>query len=873
MAGGKEPFADRFYRGLLRVLPFDFRSEFGDDMEEAFREQRADTGRRKGSLGIFRMWSATITDILRMAPREHASVLGQDTRFALRMMRKNRGYTLAAILILGLGIGANTSIFSVVNSVLLRPLPYQSGDQLLILRQSRVKNGNNVMRFSVSEINDYRSRNHTLDRVVEYHAMTFTLLGGSEPHSVRTGVVSAGFFDFLGIKPVIGRTFQPEEEAPGAQPVLILSYEFWKRQERGDPNIIGKKYEMNDRTHIVIGVLPPIPQYPDENDVYMTTTSCPFHSRPAFIANRDSRMMLAFGRMKPGVTLAQAQSDLRSIAGQLEKEYPKSYPATLGYTINPAALREELTHDAKPLLWTLLGAAGFVLLIACANVANLILARMAQRERELTIRTAMGAGAGRLLRQLLTESLILALLAAGVGLAFAWGSMELLKGFAAQLTPRAREISTDLWVLAFAVGCATLTAVVCGSLAALQTRNGVARAAGLQRSRLRNVLITAQVAFSYVLLIGAGLMARSMIQLQRVDPGFAAQHSFAVGFDLDFTRYPNAEANRLALHRMLEQVQQVPAVLHAAASSSFPMNPTALGSRGSIPIRVHGDNRPDHELPSVQVLRSATPDYFQTLGIPLLAGRVFLDSDTAKSPQVAVINRGFARQAWGSQDPIGRTFTGDGEHWIEVVGIVGDVKEFGPGRETPAQIYLPMEQRVVPGVIMVRAAGDPSAAIAGVRRAVLGANPNTAITTIQTLEDARDEAVRPPRTVTRLFGLFAALALLISVAGIASMLMLWVRQRIREIGIRIALGAKPGDIVATVLRQGMVLAVLGFALGLSGALALTRLLKTLLFEVSPTDTATYAAVSLVLLSSALVACWMPARRAARIDPQLALRCE
>ena len=873
MASAKEPFGDRFYRGLLRVLPFDFRSDFGDDMEEAFREQRAETERRKGSLGLWRMWWATITDILRMAPREHASVLAQDTRYALRMMRKNRGYTFAAIAILGLGIGANTAIFSVVNSVLLRPLPYESGDQLLILRQSRVKHGNNAMRFSVSEVNDYRQRNHTLDSLVEYHSMSFTLLGGSEPHSVSTGVVSAGFFDFLGIKPLLGRSFQADEEGLGAQPVLILSYEFWKKQERGDPNIIGKKYQMNDRTHIVIGVLPPIPQYPDENDVYMTTSSCPFRSRPSFIANRDSRMMLAFGRMRPGVTFQQAAADLRSVAAQLEKEYPASYPANLGYSIAPAQLREELTHEAKPLLWTLLGAAGFVLLIACANVANLILARMAQRGRELAIRWAMGAGAGRLLRQLVTESLILAMVAAGVGLAFAAGSMELLTHFAEQLTPRGREISLDGWALAFAIGCAVVTSVVCGSLAALHARNGAARVSTAQRSRVRNILITAQVAFSYMLLIGAGLMVRSLVQLQRVDPGFQAQRTFAVSFDLNFTRYGGAERRRLAAHRLLDRVQQLPAVLTSAISSSFPMNPDTRLTGPGARFRVFGDNRPEGELPPVGVIRSVSPDYFRTLGIPLLAGRLFQQSDTETAQTVTVINSALARRAWNRQDPIGKKITFDGEHWAQVVGVVGDVKEFGPGQDTPAQVYIAEEQEPYAACVLVRAAGDPAAVIASVRRAVLEANPDAAVTRVETLEDARSEAVRPPRTTASLFGLFAALALVIAVAGIASMLMLWVRQRMREIGIRLALGASPGDIAATVLRQGMVLAVLGFALGLAGALALTRLLKTLLFEVTPTDTATYAAVSLVLLASALLACWAPARRAARIDPQMALRSE
>jgi predicted permease len=869
----KEPFADRFYRGLLRVLPFDFRSEFGDDMEEAFREQRAATGRGRGSLGLVRMWWATITDILRMAPREHASVLAQDTRFALRMMRKNRGYTVAAIAILGLGIGTNTSIFSVVNSVLLRPLPYANGNRLLILRQSHT-HPDTAMRFSVAELTDYRQRNHTFDQIVEHHSMSFTLYGGSEPYSVRTGVVSAGFFEFLGVQPLMGRTFRADEEAPGAQPVLILSYEFWKRQEHGDPNIIGKRYEMNDRPHIVIGVLPPIPQYPNENDVYMTSSSCPFRSSPDTIASRNAHMVMAFGRLKPGATIEQARQDLSSIAGQLAREYPANYPADLGYTTAPLELRAELTREARPLLWTLLGAAGFVLMIACANVANLIMARMAQRERELTIRWAMGAGAGRLLRQLVTESLILAVIAAGVGLAFAYGSTELLKTFTAQLTPRAREISLDRWVLAFAMACATATSVVFGSLAALHSRSSVARAGLTRRSRVRGVLIAAQVAFSYVLLIGAGLMVRSLIQLQHVDPGFFAQHTLAVTYDLDFTKYPMGTQHELAAdRRILEHIQELPAVSAAAVSSDFPMNPGSRMNMGDYRIRTFGDTRRESELTQVKVMRFVSPDYFRALGVPVLAGRVFRESDDDQSPPAVVMSRSLARQLWPNGDPIGKRVNFGHDQWATVVGIVGDVKEFGPAREVPAQVYFSIWFQPMARCVLVRAAGDPNAVISSIRRAVLDANPGTAVTRIDTLDDARSEAVRPPRTVTRLLALFAGLALLISVAGIGSMLMLWVRQRIREIGVRMALGARPGDIVASVLQQGMVLAILGFAIGIAGALAMTRFLKTLLFEVTPTDTPTYIAVSVVLLTAALIGCWIPARRAARIDPQMALRSD
>jgi putative ABC transport system permease protein len=884
----KEPLGDRFFRGLLRILPFDFRSEFGDEMEEAFREHRAASERRNGSAGVCRMWWATIADIVRMAPREHAAVLKQDTRYALRMMRKNRGFTLAAIVILGLGIGVNTSIFSVVNSVLLRDLPYAQGDQLLILRQSGAKAGAGNIPWSVSDLRDYRERNRTLSDLVEYHSMTFTLLGGSEPHQVRTGVVSNGFFRYLGISPILGRSFTPEEEQPGAQPVLLLSYEFWKAQEHGDPNIIGKKYEMNDRTHIVIGVLPAIPQYPNENDVYMTTTSCPFRSRPAFIANRTGRMMRAFARMKPGVTLAQVRSDLNTIARDLQKQYPDAYPESIGYATEPLVLREELTHTARPLLWALLGAAAFVLLIACANVANLILARMARRERELVIRTAMGAGAGRLLRQLLTESLILAILAAGVGLAFAWASMELLTRFAAQLTPRAREISIDGWVLAFAIACAAATTVVCGTLAALHARTDVA--SGLKqnaghgapaRGLLRSVLIAAQVAFSYMLLIGAGLMVNSLVRLQHVDPGFSDQHAFAISYDLNFSRYPNSAALRTATRRLLDRTRDIPGVVYRAVASSFPMDPNGPGSGIPVALRTVGDNRPDGELPTVNVGRSVSPDYFQALGVPLLAGRFFRDSDNGDAQPVVLVNRALARSAWPNSNPVGRTFSFVNPHFIgvilpksvQVVGVVGDIKEFGPQQESPPVMYLPMEQSPNPVSIVVRTAGDTASTITAVRRAVLEANPEAAVVRVETLEEARADAVAQPRTTARLFGLFGLLALVIAVAGIGGMLALWVRQRMHEIGIRIALGASPGDILTAVVRQGMLLAMVGAAAGLAGSLMFARAIAKLLFEVTPTDPPTYVVVSVLLLGAALAACWIPARRAARIDPQLALRTE
>jgi putative ABC transport system permease protein len=877
---------DRVYGALLRLLPFDFRSEFGSEMEEVFREQREEAGRGRGIRALFHMWWTTAVDIFRMAPREHLSVLAQDTRYALRMMRRNAGYTAAAVLILGLGIGMNTSIFSAVHAVLMKPLPYLQGDGLVVLRQPATRQGLRSSGFSPLELDDYRQRNHSLSELVEYHSMSFTLLGGAEAQRVRTGVVSAGFFDFLGVKPLLGRTFRPEDEGKDAQPVLVLSYEFWRKQEHGDPNIVGRVYRMNDRPHIAIGVLPPIPQYPNENDVYMTTTSCPFRSNPQNIARRGFRIIASvFGRLKPGITVEYCTRDMASIAATLKHEYAAANPDSLGLTGSATSLREELTQQARPMLLALLAAAGFVLLIACANVANLMLARMARREQELVIRTAVGAGSGRLLRQLLTESLLMALLAATVGVVFAAASGKLLAEFTGQYTARAREIALDGWALAFAIGCAAITTVAFGSMAALYSRHDVA--SGLKeggrasserrRNLLRGGLITAQVAFSFVLLTGAGLMVRSFLRLQAVDPGFVPQRVFAASFSNNWSKYNGAAVNqqfRDFTRRLLDRVQSQPGVVSAAASSGFPMHPN-FKIFGGAPTRIlaEGDSKSDDGI-NVRNVRAVTPAYFQTLGIPLLSGRSFQDSDREESPQVVVINRALASKRWGREDPVGRRISLDnGAHWAQIVGVVGDVKEFGPEADSPYEVYLAIEQSPTVNSVLVRTSGDPSAAAGLVRRAIFETDPEAAITAFEPLSQAKDEWVQSPRTLTRVFSIFAALAFVIALGGIGGMLALWVRQRRREIGIRMALGAAPQSIVRQLIGQGMLLVAIGLALGAVGAFEVTRLMKTLLFQVEPTDPATFVLMAAVLLGAALLACLLPARRAAGIDPLIALRCD
>ena len=882
MKKSRQTWGDRFYRALLRLLPFDFRQEFGDEMEDVFREQRADVSEEKGSSGIVRIWWNTALDIFRMAPREHWSVFSADARYALRMMKNNPGFTLAVILILGLGAGANTAIFSVINSVLLKPLPYIEGDHLVILRQPEAKLGTDDVSFSVPEIMDYRQRSRSLSSVVEYHSMTFTLYGKESAHRVRTGVVSPQFFDVFGVRPLLGRTFIAADDRAGAERVLVLSYEFWRQIERGDPNIIGKRYEMNDSMHTVIGVLPQIPQYPDENDVYMPTSSCPFRSNPAHVSDRNMRMFSMFGRLKAGETLDHCSLDLSNISHQLQKDYPDAYPKSSGMTTTVTLLRQDLIREARPLLLVLWAAAAFVLLIACANVANLILARMSRREHELMVRTAVGAGSTRLFRQLLTESFFLALLASCFGLLFTFGTLELMKDFVAQLTPRAREISVDRGVLFFAILCTTITTVVFGSVASLHFRQDLS--SGLKEGGrtgaeggsqfLRRLLIAAQIAFSFVLLIGAGLMVRSFIKLSQVNPGFAPQNVMVARISLDSTKFASAEQRYSLGQRIQETISGLPGVISAAVSSSFPMDRENQFGGRPIRFQVENDPRPESESPPVTNARSATPDYFKTLGIPLRAGRLFRDSDTSKAPQVILINQSLATKRWGHGDPVGkRIMIDNGQTWLTIIGVVGDVKEFGLKHDTPYEIYFPFSQASFLGSVLVRTAGSPAAMSETLRRMLQQIEPRMAVVRLETMEQARQDSIASSRTLTRLFLVFAALALAIAITGIGSMLALWVRQRTREIGIRMALGASPRKILTALVRQGMVLSVAGVVAGLLVALGFSRLLTSLLFRVKSTDAATYVVVAVLLLIAALVACYIPARRAAQVDPQLALRSE
>ncbi len=874
----------RFFKNLVRVFPFDFQTNYGGEMAGVFREQHREAEERGGVTAILKLWAETFAGIFRVAPREHWEILKQDCAYAFRMMAKNRGFTLIAILTLTLGIGANTAIFSVVHTVLLSPLPYRNGQQLIFILQKAPRVGQGDAGFSVPEINDYREQNRTLSSLVEYHAMSFTLFGHGDPERIRTGVVSWNYFDTFGIQPILGRTFQPSDEKMGAPAVLLLSYEYWRSSFRGDRGILGKTFEMNDKPHTVIGVLPPVPQYPVENDAYMPTVACPFRSAKDHIENRDMRMMEVFGRLKPSVTLAQAKADVATIAGRLQAEYPKSYPTEAGYSTGASSLREELTHGARPTLIVLLAAAGFVLLIACANVANLTLARMARRERELAVRTALGAGRSRLLRQLLTESLILALIGGAAGLLLAYDSLGLLVDFAAKLTPRAHEIHIDVGVLLFTLAAALGVSIIFGTLSAVSARGDVSSGlkegsagagSGHQRNLVRSVLIVAQIAFSFVLLIGAGLMLRSLYRLLQVNPGYVPRRVLAMRLTFNWSKHKTGEEIALEAKQLLDRAQGEPDVASAAISLTYPLEPELL-SYGQITTTFEVEGHPvapGADLPFANQA-SASPDYFKTLGIPLLRGRVFADADTQKSLQVVIINEAMRQRYFANEDPIGKRLTpNSGKDWYTIVGVVGDVREMGLDHKAAIEVYSPVSQSADARVLLARTIVDPRILAARLGKAVHEVDPQIAVSHVLSLEEARHESLTAPRLTASLLGLFATLALLIAVAGIGGIMALSVSQRIREIGIRMTLGAQPSGILRMIVSQGLILALLGVGIGLVGAMALTRLLQSLLFEVGPTDPATFISVAAVLVAAAVIACLIPARRAASIDPNVALRCE
>jgi predicted permease len=822
-------------------------------------------------------------------------VAAQDVRYGIRSLRRNPGFALVIIVTMALGIGANTAIFSVVNGVLLRPLPYKGGEKLVELHHGAGDAVANDMRFSPKDIADYRLST-SLGDVVEFHNMLFTLLGRAEPLRVSTGVVSPNYFDVLGVRPLHGRTFVAADDAPGAPAVLVLTYSYWVKHFDEDPAVVGKVFRMNDKPHTVIGVLPDVPLYNPQGsdvDVFMPSSACPFRAQQQVIDGRSpGRMLSAFARVRPEATLLKSAADLDITATRLQKDYPKDYPEK-DFRAVEIPLKDEMTVNFKPTLWILLGTASFVLLIVCASVANLLLARIVRRERELSLRAALGATRSRMLRQLLTESLLLAVAGGVLGLVLSAFAMKLLVTFAERFTPRAHEISIDLNVLAFTFGLSVLTGLVFGSIPGLSRRVDVADALreGSRTSQksqgLRRALIVAQISASFMLLIAAGLMLRSLMKVQGVNPGIHTEHLLTFRADMAFNRFPLSMPNSERRPKIgnywsqfEDRLRAIPGVTDVGAGGTFPLNEVPPFSRSL--IRESHPLPPGVHPPQVNA-RLATPDYFRTLGQPLLAGRTFRASDVYAAPGVAIVSQSAAKQFWPGEDPVGtRILTGTGV--ITIVGVVADVRQ-QLDHSPAAEIYVPLQQLPFFGTTWIvktdLPAGDVERAI---RAAAHAQDTDLPVTSFRTLAEVRSITLAPRRVIVALIGLFGVLALVITAAGIAGVVAFSVNQRTHEFGIRMALGAQRGRVLSLVLREGLLLVAIGLGIGLAGAAVLTRMLGRLLvasqptngpllFDVPPTDVLTYAGVAIVLLLVAVAACLMPARRAATVDPMIALRAQ
>ena len=811
--------------------------------------------------------------------------LMSDIKFGLRVLLKNPGFAGVAIITLALGIGANSAIFSVIYGVLLRPLPYANGAQMMVCHQAAPLAHVNNLNFTPQEVKDYREINKTMTGVAEHHSMSFILYGKDEPERLQTGVVDYNFFDLLGVKPILGRTFTPEDQKENADAVILLTYKYWT-SHGSDRGVVGRAFQMNNKPHTVIGVLPDFPQYPAEADIYITVNNCPFRSSPQAVSTRNSfRGLALIGRLKPEIQPSQANADISTIGSGFVQQYPDAYRRSAGFAASVVPMQEELTHAAKPTFLILLGTAGLVLLIACANVANLTLARLMRRDREMAVRTALGANRSRLIRQLLTESILMSLVGGGLGLFIASRGLPLLVTFAGRFTNRTSDIKLDLSVLVFTLGISIATGVIFGLLPAFSKRDDLAsalkeggRGSSAGHKWVRNTLVVAQVGVSFVLLIGAGLMLRSLIKIQQVSPGFNPEKVLVMRLTPSFTKFNTALATQGLYDRVLTAMKTQPGVATASLASSYPLNSQGI-TRGPNAGNFIIEGRPvaDGQLAPQTDTQSTSPDFFQAVGIPLVKGRLFTDADNTTALPVMVINQSMARHRWENEDPIGRRISFDnGTTWITIVGIAGDTKWYGLNQEVADQAFIPVAQGFA-NYLVLKTQSDPMLMSKQIRDALLKTDGDTAVDRINNLEDAMSDSVASPRLMALLLGLFAGVALLITVAGIIGVISLSVTQRTQELGIRMALGASQNKVMGMVMGQGMALVVIGLAIGMFGSIVLTfvvgSMISPLLFSVKTIDPITFVGVSLVLMLVAAFACFVPARRVTGIDPMIALRRE
>jgi len=801
-----------------------------------------------------------------------------DLRYAARLQRKNPGFTIVAVIALALGIGANTAIFSVVNTVLLRPLPYKDPERLVMVWEDATKQGYPRDTPAAANFVDWRDQNQVFEGMAAIYDTSFNLTGAGDPERLEGRSVSANLFPLLGVEPQLGRVFTAAEDQPGAQHVVLLSYALWQRRFGGDQGIVGQSLTLNGESYVVVGVMPARFQFPSSDDQAWV----PIALSQEDAGNRNRHYLQVLARLKPGVSLAQAQSEMSTIAARLQQQYPESN-TDLGAAVQP--LHEHLVGDIKPALLVLLGAVGLVLLIACANVANLLLARAAVRQKEIAVRVALGARRWRLIRQFLTESVLLSSLGGLVGLAIAYGGLVVLKAFIPENISQAREISIDLKVLGFTFLVSVATGLIFGLAPAVQAarfnqietlkEGGRDAATGGSGKRLRGLLVMAEVAISLVLLIGAGLLINSFLRLRNVDPGFRADNLLTMRVVLPDAKYETMERRSVFYTDLINRVQSLAGVRSAAVTTNLPL----YRQGNSIGIGIEGRPAPPPGQELIVVTRIVSPGYFDTMSIPLLQGRQLTEQDAKTTPRAVVISETMARRYWPGEDAVGKRISlgriRKPEDWFQVVGVVKDVRQFELTAEPKPQMYLTYRQAGFFDArdLVVKTDVDPASMAATVRKAVWEIDKDQPVSNIQTMDEILADSIARQRFSMLLLAIFAAVALVLAGVGIYGVMSYSVAQRTHEIGIRMALGAQTGAVLKLAVGYGMKLVIAGLVIGLIAAFALTRVMSTLLFGVTATDPATFTLISLLLIGVAALASYIPARRATRVNPIIALRYE
>jgi len=856
-------FPKRLYSALLVCYPAAFRNEYGPEMLELFTFRA-----RRENVAL--LWMELLADIAWTAPKEHLDVLLQDLRYTFRTFARTPVFALTALLTLALGTGVNTAIFSVVNAVVLRPLPFPQPERLVRMWEMNQKL--NIPFFSTSVLNylSFQEQAKTFEAMGAYGGANVNITGVGEPERLAGGALTPSMFDVIGIRPIFGRGFRPEEEVPGRGRVTILSERLWRRRFASDPHVVGRSIELNGVAFEVVGIMSDSFRFPATAEIWVPM------SIDRARENRGNHVITAVARLRPGVTFAQAESEMKSIAAGLGKTFPQSNE---GWSVRMATFYDWIVpSEIRTALTILLGAVGLVLLIACANVANLMLARAAGRSREIAMRITLGAGRSRLVRQLLTENLALGIMGGIAGTLLAFWAVAGLKRILPPSVPRVAEIGVDGMVLAFALLISIFTGVLFGivpiwhatrrDLAELLKEGG--RTSTSSRPVLRNTLVILEVALGTVLVIGASLMVRSFINLHHVQLGFNPDRLLTAQISLPRRKYPQPAA--LAFYQdLLDRLKSTAGVSGAAMSSGIPFGAgDYTGMQASA-----GDDGGRSTAERVQAdWRMVSADYFKVMSIPLLRGR-FANSQDAAGQPVVIISAGLARRLWGDKDPVGKELEiGDGKNRSRVIGVVGDARNNDPAEEPTAAMYFPAPPALWSTMtVAIKTSGDELKAAELLRQKVKELDANQPIFNVRSMEQWVTASAAQPRAYTFLLSIFAGLALLLACIGIYGVLSYSVAQRTSEIGLRMALGARQWNVLQLVIGQGMLMVVGGLVLGLGGALALARLIRSMLYGVSSHDPQTFVGVSVSLLLIALAACLLPAMRATRVDPVVALRNE